>query len=189
MTALALATDTYIKNYIICIASFGYKNMIKKYFNHIEDNNLITPQNFNYGIDGLPVHTDKNEMIKILMKRNKIYNNNEVLLVDDCLKNIINFEKINGNGYYVVSNGISNSDVDRIRFLLNYNDNIKMIVYDADLTLFNCHLTSDYVYPFIKSKLGDLNKYNNYNVDLNQCKIDKNPIASGVMNLINYDLF
>ena len=175
---------------IITIASFGYKAITKRYFPDID---IVTPGCFENGVDGLMEFDDKNSMILKLMEKHNIKNPYEVLLVDDLYENIINWRKYGGYAYEVCPsgfnenpNGISIKDAENIINYVKLDKGIKMIVYDADFTLFKIHMTSRYAYPHIFTKIKDLENYEDKLLD--DLVITENVLAEGIELLQQHNL-
>ena len=142
------------KKYKIYIASFGYRDVIQFLIdacgltNHIED--IFTGKSFEEP-EGRE-RGDKNDMLALLLPRAKD-RTKKILLVDDSTNNI---EAAREEGYHVFKvdpdNALTREDADTILNILDTNSEITTIVFDADLTLFNEHITAWYVYEYLDQK-------------------------------------
>jgi hypothetical protein len=175
---------------IITIASFGYKKIIQRYFPNID---IITPGYFDDGIDGIVADDDKNNMIEVFMKKYNIKSPTEVLLVDDSQENIAAWRKFGGYAYEIRSIGldcnpigITIKDANNIIDYIKLDSNIKMIVYDADFTLFNLHVTSRFAYPHILKKINDVENFEDKLLD--DLIINRDVLAEGLEMLYQHDL-
>lgn len=147
----------------IYVASFGFKEVIERVLKerNIEVDGIITPSFF-YGYYDGEAMDNKNAMLREIAD---ISGCSRILLVDDDVHNVSEALTVSNNkrrvwSYHVEGEeGIqSGLQVQEILTVIRQND-IECLVLDADMTLFEDHVTSKYVYPLLRRKkeVSDLN--------------------------------
>lgn len=143
----------------IFIASFGYKDIIKKIIeeknidHHFKD--VLTPGIFDDYEDGIGM-IDKNRMIEFILKK---YGFNKPFLVDDSGTNIKNARKEGYLSYHIsYKGGINDNDANNIIRIIE-TDLPDVLILDADETLFKEHVTCQFIYKMIKYR-KDLSTFN-----------------------------
>ena len=152
------------------IASFGYLYLIRKilhrngYGNYFPIENIFTPSKVQINEDHMGKDGEddddldfKNKMLDSIRGKKPL---NTVLLIDDSIDNIKAAQRAGYLTYFIDKkkspNGISESDTEQILQLLGDNLSIDTIVFDADQTFFNIHVTFDFAYKYIEQQLREL---------------------------------
>lgn len=151
---------------IVAVASFGYHAVLVQSFgSFIPPSRLVSPGCLRGGQDGIIPDSDdsKNEMIRSLMTQEKITDLSSVLLVDDSWYHIMRFREWGGNVFHV--KGEKGLTMDMWMFVYSTylrpsmssspetTTPVKMVVFDADLTLFSEHVTCTMIYPYLEETL------------------------------------
>ena len=162
--------DKYFKDdHIITNAGFVRNNTNNT--NNINNTTTIIPQNkiVNHNKKYYPIKEgidlpNKNHQLE-LIRKNKLPTT--VLLVDDTHSNILAADKLGYRTYHVPNDyangiyGIQGNDMFFIVAIIDMHPEIDTVVFDADLTFFNIHATTEYGYPYQKEHKITKNKNGN----------------------------
>jgi len=149
--------------YQLYIASFGYRYLIHKilhitgYGDYFPLENIFTPSMIQITKDRMGKDGEdddglnlKNKMLDSIRGEKPL---NALLLIDDSKANIEAAQEAGYLSYFIDKkkspSGISESDAEQILQLLRDNPSIDTIVFDADQTFFNIHVTFDFAYGYI----------------------------------------
>lgn len=134
------------------IASFGFQDVIQQILEYYKIKGIfteiVTPGKFPEYEDGYAMD-NKNEMLSYICEKHGL---KRPFLIDDSNINVKEAFKIYKTGFWIQpEKGISLEESKKIENRIK-EDKPDCIVFDADLTLFKEHVTSEFVYPMIQNK-------------------------------------